>query len=108
LQIKPSLATPADRPNKEKVAVGQVAKTDPDRVAVADFFKTVRAAAETQNKRTPEAGYGVARGGFYLAETWFVEQLALPKDVVVERCKVLDVADRRVAVLIVVSGCEPD
>jgi hypothetical protein len=108
LQMRPALATSGDHPKKETVAVAEVAKTDPDRVAVADFFKTVRAAAEAQDKRTPDAGYGFERGVFYLPETWCVQRLSLPKDMVVERCTVLDVADRRVAVLIVVSNCEPE
>jgi hypothetical protein len=108
LQMRPALATSGDRQKKETVAVAEVAKTNPDRVAVADFFKTVRAAAEAQNKRTPDAGYGVGLGAFYLAEAWCVQRLGLPKDMVLERCKVLDVADGRVAVLIVVSNCEPE
>jgi len=108
LQMRPALATSGDRPKEETVAASEVTRTDPDRVAVADFFKTVRATAEAQNKRTPDAGYGVGAGVFYLPETWCVQRLGLPKDMVVERCEVLDVADRRVAVLIVVSNCEPE
>jgi len=105
-QMRPAMATSGDRPKKATAAVTKVTKTDPDRVAVADFLKTARAAAKAQNKRTPDAGYGVDRHAFYLSEAWCVQRVDLPKDRVMERCKVLDVADGRVAVLIVVSNCE--
>ncbi|MEE2779903.1 MAG: hypothetical protein VYE15_05245 [Myxococcota bacterium] len=107
--LSPALASSGERPRKQKkTTTAESTKTDPDRAAVADFLKTVRAAAEAQAKRTPDAGYGVSRDAFYLPEAWCVQRLGLPKDRVMERCKVLDVADGRVAVLIVVSNCEAE
>jgi hypothetical protein len=108
LQMKPALATSGDRPHKKKVAVAQVAKIDPDRVVVVDFFKAAQAAAEEQEKLTPGTGYGFEHGVFYLPETWCIERLSLPKDKVLERCMVRDVGERRVAVLIVVSDWNPN
>ncbi|MBM64960.1 MAG: hypothetical protein CMH55_01845 [Myxococcales bacterium] len=105
-QVRPAVATSGDRPRKETAAVTKVTQTDPDRVAVTDFLKTARAAAEAQNKRTPDSGYGVDRRTFYLAEAWCVQRVSLPRNMVLERCKVLDVSDGRVAVLVVTSNCE--
>jgi len=100
------MASSGDRPRKERGTATKITKADPDRVAVADFLKTVRVEAEAQNKRSPNAGYGVGRDGFYLGEAWCVQRIGLPRGTVLERCKVLDISNGRVAVLIVISNCE--
>lgn len=105
LQMEPTLA---GRPSTKKVTKTHVAKVDPDRMAVSDFFEEVKNATARQKKRTPDAGYGFDRGKYFLPETWCIERLKVPKGVLVERCLVRDVRESRLAVLVMVSDCESE
>ena len=107
LLMGPAVAKSGDRP-KKKAIPAQAAKADPDRAAVAEFFNEVREATERQAKRTPDSGYGFERGTYYLPEKWCADRLEVPKETVIDRCLVHELAKRRVAVLIMVSDCEAE
>jgi hypothetical protein len=106
--IGPALAKSGDPAKKKPAVAKKAAKLDPDRAAVAEFFKTVKAATERQAKLTPESGHGYERGTYHLPETWCAERLKVPKEAVIDRCLVRELAERRVAVLIMVSNCEAE